>query len=116
MRTAIALLLGFLAFSTSALAQGTNPVWVYGGTSGISVGVGGLFTATQDAAFNVHVRASGAAPALTSCGTSPAISGSDVAGLVTVNAPPAKAVGFSGKLCGNPLAWCLKATVPSRRH
>ncbi len=31
MRTAIALLLGFLAFSTSALAQGTNPVWVYGG-------------------------------------------------------------------------------------
>src|SRR3954469_23782774 len=26
-----------------------------------------------------------------------------------VNSPPAKAGGFSGKLCGNPLAWRLEA-------
>lgn len=37
-----------------------------------------------DGTTNSHVRAGGSAPALTSCGTSPAISGSDISGEVTM--------------------------------
>lgn len=40
-------------------------------------------TATTFASIGTKVRAGGAAPAVSACGTSPAISGSDLAGLVT---------------------------------
>ena len=46
--------------------------------AGASCTVSGAWT------FTAHVLAAGSAPALTSCGTSPAISGSDLAGTVTI--------------------------------
>jgi hypothetical protein len=47
-------------------------------------GVAVAQTFSADQGFSAHVRAAGSAPALTSCGTSPAISGSDLAGTVTM--------------------------------
>lgn len=66
--------------ATIPLLNGTN-TWANPQTfSGAGTGL----AVTNNMTVGGHVIANGAAPALTSCGTTPAISGSDVAGLVTM--------------------------------
>jgi hypothetical protein len=54
--------------------------------------------------FTAHVLAAGSAPALTSCGTSPAISGSDLAGTVTIGtgAPTGCVITFNAAYTSAP--------------
>lgn len=63
-----------------------------------------------------HIKGIGTAPALTSCGTSPTITGSDVAGvLVTGSAATTCTITFAGTYTTAPSCWLLPigtATMP----